>query len=80
MTLGAWLGVGRSVPSPDAFPWWKGGAKSRLRAESAKPHPAAFVREAEDGAVRLVGRYVPRTEGQRSWEIRGSNDRLNRIF
>jgi hypothetical protein len=28
--------------------------------------PAAFVREAEDGAVRLVGRYVPRTEGQRS--------------
>ena len=42
--------------------------------------PAAFVREAEDGAVRLVGRYVPRTEGQRSWEIRGSNDRLNRVF
>jgi hypothetical protein len=23
---------------------------------------------------------VPRTEGQRSWEIRGSNDRLNRVF
>jgi hypothetical protein len=30
--------------------------------------------------VRLVGRYVPRTEGQRSWDIRGSNDRLNRVF
>jgi hypothetical protein len=28
--------------------------------------PAAFVREAEDGAVRIVGRYVPKTEGQRS--------------
>jgi hypothetical protein len=42
--------------------------------------PAAFVREAEDGAVRLDGRYVPRTEGQRSWDIRGSNDRLNRVF
>jgi hypothetical protein len=42
--------------------------------------PAAFVREAEDGAVRIVGRYVPRTEGQRSWDIRGSNDRLNRVF
>jgi hypothetical protein len=41
---------------------------------------AAFVREAEDEAVRLVGRYVSRTEGQRSWEIRGSNDRLNRVF
>jgi hypothetical protein len=38
------------------------------------------VREAEDGAVRIVGRYVPRTEAQRSWDIRGSNDRLNRVF
>jgi hypothetical protein len=40
----------------------------------------AFVREVEDGAVRIVGRYVPRTEGQRSWDIRGSNDHLNRVF
>jgi hypothetical protein len=38
------------------------------------------VREAEDGAVRVVGRYVPKTEGLRSWDIRGSNDRLNRVF
>jgi hypothetical protein len=30
--------------------------------------------------VRIVGRYVPRTEGQRSWDIHGSNDRLNRVF
>jgi hypothetical protein len=29
--------------------------------------------------VRIVGRYVPRTEAQRSWDIRGSNDRL-RVF
>jgi hypothetical protein len=42
--------------------------------------PAAVVREAEDGAVRIVGRYVPRTEALRSWDIRGSNDRLNRVF
>jgi hypothetical protein len=42
--------------------------------------PAAFVREAEDKAVRIVGRYVPRTEAQRSWDIRGSNARLNRVF
>jgi hypothetical protein len=42
--------------------------------------PAAFVREAEDGAVRIVGRYVPKTEGQHSWDICGSNDRLNRVF
>jgi hypothetical protein len=42
--------------------------------------PAAFVREAEDSAARIVGRYVPRTEGLRSWDIRGSNVRLNRVF
>jgi hypothetical protein len=42
--------------------------------------PAAFVREAEDGAARIVGRFVPKTEGLRSWDILGSNDRLNRVF
>jgi hypothetical protein len=42
--------------------------------------PAAFVREAEEGAVRIVGRYVPRTEALQSWDIRGSNIRLNRVF
>jgi hypothetical protein len=30
--------------------------------------------------VRIVGRYVPKTEAQWSWDIRGSNDRLNRVF
>jgi hypothetical protein len=34
----------------------------------------------EDGAVRIVGRYVPRTEALRSWDIRASNVRLNRVF
>jgi hypothetical protein len=42
--------------------------------------PAAFVREVEDGVVRIVGRYVPRTEALQSWDIRGSNVRLNRVF
>jgi hypothetical protein len=42
--------------------------------------PAAFVREVEDGAVRIVGRYVPRTEALRSWDIHGSNICLNRVF
>jgi hypothetical protein len=41
---------------------------------------AAFVREVEDGAMRIVGRYAPRTEALRSWDIRGSNVRLNRVF
>jgi hypothetical protein len=30
--------------------------------------------------VKIVGRYVPRTETLRSWDIRGSNVRLNHIF
>jgi hypothetical protein len=42
--------------------------------------PAAFVREAEDDAARIVGRYVPKTEGLRSWDIHGSNNRLNWVF
>jgi hypothetical protein len=42
--------------------------------------PAAFVREVEDGVVRIVGRYVPKTEGLQSWDISGSNDILNQVF
>jgi hypothetical protein len=42
--------------------------------------PAAFVREVEAEAVKIVGKYVPRMETLRSWDIRGSNVRLNRIF
>jgi hypothetical protein len=42
--------------------------------------PAVFVREVEDGAVRIVGRYAPRTKSLQSWDIRGSNIRLNRVF
>jgi hypothetical protein len=39
-----------------------------------------FVHEVEDGAVRIVGRYAPRTETLWSWDICGSNVRLNRVF
>jgi hypothetical protein len=38
------------------------------------------VREAEDGAACIVGRYVPWTEALWSWDIRGSNVCLNRVF
>jgi hypothetical protein len=41
---------------------------------------AAFVREVKDRAMRIVGRYVPRTEALWSWDIRGSNVHLNRVF
>jgi hypothetical protein len=43
-------------------------------------NPAAFVCEVEDGAVRIVGRYVPKTEALWSWDIRVSNVRLNHVF
>jgi hypothetical protein len=43
-------------------------------------NPAAFVREVEAEAARIVGRYVPKTETLQSWDIRGSNVRLNRVF
>jgi hypothetical protein len=40
----------------------------------------AFVREVESEAIKIVGKYVPKTEMLRSWDIRGSNVRLNRVF
>jgi hypothetical protein len=43
-------------------------------------NPVAFVREVEPEAARIVGQYMPRTETLRSWDIRGSNVRLNRVF
>jgi hypothetical protein len=60
-----------------------GGQRVRSPAFALDLHgrdPTAFVREAEDGATRIVGRYVPRTEGLQSWDIHGSNVRLNRVF
>jgi hypothetical protein len=41
---------------------------------------AAFVCQVDDEAVKIVGKYVLRTETLRSWDIRGSNVRLNRVF
>jgi hypothetical protein len=38
------------------------------------------VREVEAEATRIVGRYVPKTETLRSWDIRGSNVWLNSVF
>jgi hypothetical protein len=61
----------------------RGGQRVRSPAFALDLHgrdPAAFVREAEDGAARIVGRYLLKTEGLRSWDIRGANDRLNRVF
>jgi hypothetical protein len=41
---------------------------------------AAFVCEVEAEAVKIVGKYAPKTVTLRSWDIRGSNVSLNRVF
>ena len=40
----------------------------------------AFVCEVEAEAVKIVGKYVPKTETLRSWDICGSNVRSNHVF
>jgi hypothetical protein len=39
----------------------------------------AFVHEVEAEAAKIVGKYVSKTETLRSWDIRGSNVRLNHL-
>jgi hypothetical protein len=41
---------------------------------------AAFIREVESEAVKIIGKYVSKIELIRSWDIRGSNVRLNWVF
>jgi hypothetical protein len=41
---------------------------------------AAFVQEVESEAIKIVGKYVPKTKMLKSWDIHGSNVRLNRVL
>jgi hypothetical protein len=41
---------------------------------------AAFVREVESEAIKIVRKYARKTEMLRSWDIRSSNVRFNRVF
>jgi hypothetical protein len=40
----------------------------------------AFVQEVEVEAIKIVGKYVPKTEMLRSLDIHGSNVRFNLVF
>jgi hypothetical protein len=40
----------------------------------------SFVREVEVKAMKIVRKYSMKTDMSRSWDIRGSNVRLNRVF
>jgi hypothetical protein len=40
----------------------------------------AFVWEVESEAIKIIGKYEPKTEMLRSWDICGSNVRLNWVF
>jgi hypothetical protein len=77
VALGTRLGTGRSVPPLDADQLVQSPA---FVVDLRGRNPAAFVREVEAEAAKIVGRYVPRTETLRSWDIHGSNVRLNRVF
>jgi hypothetical protein len=39
-----------------------------------------FVREVESEAIKIVGKYAPKMEMLRSWDICDSNVRLNWVF
>jgi hypothetical protein len=83
MGYGPWHMAGRWAKYDlTRCPRWAGSGCEVLpsRLDLHGRDPAAFVREAEDSAARIVGRYVPRTEGLWSWDICGSNIRLNRVF
>jgi hypothetical protein len=41
---------------------------------------ATFMHEVEAEAAKIVGKYLPKAETLRSWDIHGSNVRLNRVF
>ena len=69
MALGTRLGTGRSVPPLDADQLVQSPA---FVVDLRGRNPAAFVREVEAEAAKIVGRYVPRTETLRSWDIHGS--------
>jgi hypothetical protein len=40
----------------------------------------AFISEVETEAMRIVGKYSAKTELTRSWDIRGSNVKVNHVF
>jgi hypothetical protein len=70
----------------EVCPWWMSTLGDRLVRSPAFAvdlrgrNSATFVREVEAEAVKIVGKYVPRTETLRSWDIHGSNVRLNHVF
>jgi hypothetical protein len=85
VAYGVWLlahgwDLGEIKPHPMPF---LGGQKVQspafaidLRGRDA----AAFVREVESEAIKIVGKYTTKTELIRTWDIRGSNNRFNRVF
>jgi hypothetical protein len=66
----------RLMPSLGDQMVWSPAFAIDLRGRDA----TSFVWEVESEAIKIVGKYVPKTEMLRSWDIRGSNVRLNRVF
>jgi hypothetical protein len=80
VALGAQLGIGRSVPTSNADPRGQLVRSPAFVVDLRGRNPAEFVREVKAEAVKIVGKYVPKKETLRSWDIRGSNVTLNRVF
>jgi hypothetical protein len=80
VAFGARVGFGRDCTPSDANPGGQIGAKPSLSHGLVRAGCGRFRAEVESEDVKIVGKYVSKTEMLRSWDIHGSNMRLNRVF
>jgi hypothetical protein len=80
MAAGSRVESGRSEASPDASLGDQMVRSLAFAIDLWEQDATAFVREVESEAIEIVGKYVPKTEMLRSWDIRDSNIRVNQVF
>jgi hypothetical protein len=76
----AWVGLGRDYTSQMPTLRDKLVRSPTFVVDLRGWDAGAFVRELESEAVKIVGKYASKTEMLRSWDIRGSNVKLNYVF
>jgi hypothetical protein len=74
------VGFGRDYTSSDANLGDKLVRSPAFVVELRGRDATAFVWEVESEAIEIVGKYAPKTKMLRSWDIPGSNIRLNHVF
>jgi hypothetical protein len=80
VAFGAWVGLGRYYTSQMPTLRDKLVRSLAFVVDLRGWDAAAFMRELESEAVKIVGKYAPKTEMLRSWDIHGSNVKLNCVF